>query len=181
MHYVNRTILNVDTQKTFSMQYTRNMKLPRHVHLLLIGLGVLVLLGLALIATPALSDRLFIKDIYTSTGTMRYEIVRTQAAQEKGLGGRTEVPVDYGMLFIFSKPDRYGFWMKDMLVPIDILWLSDNGTVILIDYEVQPSTYPNKFFPPVPVRYVLETRAGYASERGWKAGDRIDLPPPYGN
>jgi uncharacterized membrane protein (UPF0127 family) len=71
--------------------------------------------------------------------------------------------------------------MKDMLAPIDIIWLSDSGSVILIDHSVEPSTYPNVFYPPVEVKYVLETRAGYAREKGWEVGTHIPLPEPYGS
>lgn len=108
--------------------------------------------------------------------SMTYEIVRTPLEQERGLSGRSSIPDNYGMLFVFAKADRYGFWMKDMLVPIDIIWLSDFGTIIKVDASVAPSTYPNAFYPPEPVHYVLETRAGYAATRGWTAGSVVPLP-----
>ncbi len=111
---------------------------------------------------------------------MHFEVVTSTSSQALGLGGRADVPQDYGMLFVFAKPDRYGFWMKDMLVPIDMIWLSDTGTILSIDSSVAPSTYPKSFYPPVPVRYVLETRAGEAARRGWRVGTYVDLPIPYG-
>lgn len=112
-------------------------------------------------------------------GGMQFEIADTQAKQELGLGGRTEIPDNYGMLFVFAKPQKYGFWMKDMLTSIDIIWLDANGSVVLIDHDVSPSTYPSPFYPPIPVSYVLETRAGYAHEHGWQVGTVIPLPTPY--
>ena len=111
---------------------------------------------------------------------MRYEVVTTEAAQEQGLGGRAVIPDNYAMLFVFAKDDTYGFWMKDMLTSIDMIWLSDNGTIVKIDDSVSPDTYPAVFYPPQPVKYVLETKAGFAREHGWKVGTKVQLPLPYG-
>lgn len=106
------------------------------------------------------------------------EIVDTPQTRAQGLSGRAEVPTDYGLLFIFPEKGNYGFWMKDMLVPIDILWIADDGTILGIAAEVQPETYPEAFYPPEPVRYVLETRAGEAQLRGWSVGTVLALPLP---
>lgn len=116
----------------------------------------------------------------TQASAISFEIVTTQADQERGLGGRAVIPPDYGMLFVFPKDDTYGFWMKDMLAPIDMIWLSDTGTIVHLEQDVAPSTYPHVFYPDTPARYVLEMRAGQASARGWEIGTRVQLPLPYG-
>lgn len=108
--------------------------------------------------------------------SMHFEVVTDLVAQEKGLGGRSDIPHNYGMLFVFPKDGKQGFWMKDMLVPIDIIWLSDNGTVVGIEESVATSTYPNVFYAPQPVRYVLETHAGESLARDWSIGSVIDIP-----
>ena len=108
-----------------------------------------------------------------------FEIVTSPEAQERGLGGRPRIPDNYGMLFVFTKKDRYGFWMKDMLTSIDIIWLADDRTIVKIDGEVDPSTYPKAYYPPEPVKYVIETRAGYAKLHGWGVGTKVSLPSPY--
>ncbi len=94
--------------------------------------------------------------------SLRIELATTTAAIERGLGGRKNVPDGYGMLFVFNKADRYGFWMKDMLVPIDIFWLDENKSVVSFISNVATSTYPNVLYPSAPTFYVLETRAGFA-------------------
>jgi len=117
---------------------------------------------------------------YRYAGGMRFEIATTTKAQERGLSGRAVISNNYGMLFIFPTHNRYGFWMKDMLVPIDIIWLSDNGTILGIEHSLSPSTYPKEFYPPSPIEYVLEVRSGLTRARGWSVGTRIPLPLPYG-
>ncbi len=94
--------------------------------------------------------------------SLRIELATTTIAIERGLGGRKNVPDGYGMLFVFNKADRYGFWMKDMLVPIDIFWLDENKSVVSFISNVATSTYPNVLYPSAPAFYVLETRAGFA-------------------
>lgn len=151
-------------------------------HLLLIGLILLLVVG----GFELMSYRAVVKDTpaqgaqLLSSGTMKFEIADTPSKQETGLSNRRSIPDDYGMLFVFPKADRYGFWMKDMLVPIDIIWLSDSGDILLIDHSVSPDTYPHVLYPPVVVRYVLETRAGYAQSHAWDIGTHVAIPAPYG-
>ncbi len=94
--------------------------------------------------------------------SLRIEVASTSEAQARGLSGRARIPGDYGMFFVFQKDGMYGFWMKDMLVPIDIFWLDDKGQVISIAENVATSSYPNVFYPNAQARYVLETVAGFA-------------------
>ncbi|MBI2025299.1 DUF192 domain-containing protein [Candidatus Kaiserbacteria bacterium] len=98
--------------------------------------------------------------------SLRIEYATTPEARERGLSGRANIPSDYGMLFVFPKDDRYGFWMKDVLVPIDIFWLDSDGHVVSIISDIATSTYPDVFYPTEPARYVLETAAGFAKEHG---------------
>lgn len=111
-----------------------------------------------------------------STTEFTFEIVDTEATREQGLSGRASIPSNYGMLFVFPQKDRYGFWMKDMLVSIDILWLNEDGTVLAIEESISPSTYPTAFYPPEPVRYVLETSVGEWQRQGWSIGSTVPIP-----
>lgn len=107
--------------------------------------------------------------------SLNIEYATTTAARELGLGGRANIPSDYGMLFVFPKDDRYGFWMKDTLVPLDMFWLSAQGQVVFLAEDVAPASFPHVFYPPVPVRYVLETAAGFAAEHGIATGTPLLL------
>jgi uncharacterized membrane protein (UPF0127 family) len=107
--------------------------------------------------------------------SLRLDYATTEAERERGLGGRASVPNGYGMLFVFPKDDRYGFWMKDTLVPLDIFWLDDKGQVVSIAADVDPASYPHVFYPAAPARYVLETAAGFARAHAIATGTPLWL------
>ncbi len=139
-------------------------KFVEHLPAIALGLAALVALSLgALIPKPTYS-------------LGHIERATTPAEHAQGLSGRSDVPADYGMLFVFTKADDYAFWMKDMKVPIDIIWLSNDGVIVGIEPSLATSTFPGTVRPPEPVRYVLETKAGYAAERGWHIGTALKLP-----
>jgi len=94
--------------------------------------------------------------------SLNIDYATTPGTRGRGLGGRTSVPDDYGMLFVFPEDGLYGFWMKDTLVPLDIFWLDSKGQVVSIAQDVATSSYPNVFYPTAPARYVLETATGFA-------------------
>lgn len=161
------------------------MNLKRH-HVLYGLLAVSLSIALLVFLVPDVPNKNFQEPergqaVSTTTSDIEFEIADSPALQEKGLGGREVIPENYGMLFVFPAHDRYGFWMKGMLTSIDIIWLSDNGTILGIEDTVSPETYPQGFYPPQPVKYVLETRAGEARRKGWEVGTRIPLPLPYGS
>ncbi len=107
--------------------------------------------------------------------SLSLQLATTTAERELGLGGRTSLAHDYGMLFVFPKDDLYGFWMKDTLVPLDMFWLDDKGQVVSMAEGVATSSYPNVFYPSVPARYVLETAAGFGREHGIATGTPLRL------
>lgn len=156
----------------------------KRILLLAVVVVILAIGAFAFVNRPMSFRPAVLKDMTTvpapATGQMQFEVVTSPDKQELGLGNRANIPDNYGMLFVFPKDDRYGFWMKDMLVPIDMIWLSDNGDIILIDSSVEPDTYPHVFYPPQPVKYVVETKAGFAAEHGWTVGTHVPLPAPYG-
>ncbi len=107
--------------------------------------------------------------------SLNIEYATTEAARERGLGGRESIPSNYGMLFVFPKDGYYGFWMKDTLVPLDMFWLNDKGQVVYIARDVATSTYPNVFYPSASARYVLETAAGFAQAHDIATGTPLLL------
>lgn len=108
--------------------------------------------------------------IHAPNGYIKAELATSSEQLEKGLSGRSSLALDAGMLFVFSEVATRGFWMRNMSFPIDIVWVDKNKNVIGITEDVDPDTYPNIFFPPSPVKYVLELNAGYADKNGIASG-----------
>ena len=107
--------------------------------------------------------------------TIVVEVSETKEALEKGLSGHEPLSSDQGMLFVFSKPEKYGFWMKDMTFPIDIVWVDQNFNIVHIEESVLPETYPKVFYPKEPALYVLEVYSGQALNLGLKIGQSIKI------
>lgn len=107
--------------------------------------------------------------------TVRVEIAGTPSLRARGLGGHSSLLENEGMLFVFPVDGKYSFWMKDMLFPIDIVWIAADGHIVDIARNVSPETYPQTFEPSVPVRYVLELPAGYSDAHNVLVGDRVRL------
>lgn len=107
--------------------------------------------------------------------TIKVEMAQTLVERERGLSGKTILPEGTGMLFIFEKPDYYGFWMKDMNFPIDIIWIGRDYKIVDVSADVSPSTFPKTFSPKEPVQYILEVNSGWAEQNKVAVGDSIDF------
>lgn len=98
---------------------------------------------------------------------------RAQTPQQlaKGLGGRTSLAADHGMLFIFEDEAARCFWMKDTHIPLDIVWMGSDKIVRYVQPNVQPNSYPHTFCADnFPARYVVELPAGTAQTRAIQPG-----------
>jgi uncharacterized membrane protein (UPF0127 family) len=104
------------------------------------------------------------------------EVLDTDAKRIKGLSGRSSIPQNHVLYFVFDEADYHGIWMKDMHFAIDIIWLNDYNEVITIRKNVSPETYPEVFYPAKPARFVLEAKAGFADRSNLKIGDVFVLP-----
>ena len=79
------------------------------------------------------------------------------------------------MLFIFEKPGKYYFWMKDMNFPIDMIWIGEDMRVIYIKKNAQPESFPKTYGPDIDSKYVLEVVAGFSEKNNLKEGDRAEF------
>jgi uncharacterized membrane protein (UPF0127 family) len=122
------------------------------------------------------------KTMTVGSKTIQVEIANTEATREKGLGGVSSLPADHGMLFVFdSKPTNATFWMKGMLIPLDMIWVSDNKVVsINKDIPISPQGTPNSslptYSPNIPIDYVLEVNAGFSEQNNITVGSPVVLP-----
>ena len=116
---------------------------------------------------------------------VRAELAATEAEREHGLMQRTFLGATDGMLFVFDAPGLHAFWMKDTLIPLDMLWLDASGKVVSIAESVPPCKTPEcpTYPPKAAASYVLEVNAGFAKKHAVRVGDTvavtgIDLKKP---
>ena len=107
---------------------------------------------------------------------IQVEVADTSAKRTQRRGFRDVLPAGKGMLFVFSKKDRYGFWMKNMKISIDIIWLNNHQVVDVVSH-VQPPDDPKKklqpFYPKADANFVLELSAGEAKRLGFQTGSMV--------
>lgn len=100
------------------------------------------------------------------------EVADDSAKRAQGLMNRKSLPQGYGMLFDFGREQDVYFWMKNTYVPLDMIFIKENGTVATIRKNAEPLS-ERTISSGVPVRFVLEVEAGIANQMGLKAGDRV--------
>lgn len=115
--------------------------------------------------------------IRSRTGLHRFrvELAQTGEQQERGLMFRTRVAPNRGMLFPFPDARPASFWMKNTLVPLDMLFIRQDGTIARVAADTVPLS-----LDPVgvnePVAAVLELAGGRTARLGIRAGDRVSWP-----
>ena len=97
---------------------------------------------------------------------VKIELAADDPTREQGLMYRDRVSAGTGMLFLFPQAGDYPFWMKNTLVPLDMIWLDDQRRVVHVASNVPPcKADPCPSYPPnAPSRYVLELGAGEAAK-----------------
>ena len=103
------------------------------------------------------------------------EVARTDRAREKGLMFRTAMGEDHGMLFEMGAHLVHTFWMKNTCLPLDMLFLDEDGTIVGLLENVPTLNLEGRAVG-CPSSYVLEMNAGWARRHGVKAGQKITLP-----
>ena len=103
------------------------------------------------------------------------ELAVTSEERARGLMFREHLDPDKGMLFIYQDEGVHYFWMKNTLIPLDMVWINGNREVISVSKDVQPcqtSQCPS-IGPGQKVQYVLELNGGTSDEIGLAIGDKI--------
>jgi uncharacterized protein len=114
--------------------------------------------------------------VETATGEQRFsiEIADDGIERARGLMFRRTMPDYRGMLFIFEQTQRVSFWMKNTPMPLDLLFIGEDGVVKAILQGIPYSEAP--IGPATPVRFDLELTAGTAQKAGIAEGDRMRHP-----
>lgn len=131
-------------------------------------------LWLALLGSAVAGAKLESLDVVTATGPHHFtvEIADDDASRERGLMKRESLPADRGMLFEFPARSLVTFWMKDTLLPLDMVFIDEDGTVRRIVENAKPLS--EELIPSVaPVTGVLELNAGQAAAIRLQPGDKV--------
>ncbi len=106
---------------------------------------------------------------------IKAEVAQTPQEQEIGLMHRTSLGSNEGMIFIFDRPGKQCFWMKNTLIPLAVAFVADDGTIVNVD-EMKPQTL-DSHCSTKPVRFVLEMNMGWFTMRAIKEGFKLTGAP----
>jgi hypothetical protein len=116
------------------------------------------------------------KQICIKNTCITAEVADTDLRRQQGLMFRKSLPENEGMLFVFNKEDRYNFWMKNMLIPLDFIWISRDKRIIDIMTGVEPCVDAcGNLIPKEKAKYVLEVNSGFVNKHKIKLGYKVFL------
>ncbi len=105
------------------------------------------------------------------SGIYHLAVADDNAERTQGLSGVSQLALDGGLLMKFESDDQWGIWMKDMKVPLDILWLNNDKKVVYVVKNAGPELSTDTIFKPKEkARYVVELPAGSVEKAGIKTG-----------
>lgn len=133
-----------------------------------------LLLTALLLAALAEAQQLPVTELAAGMHLIRAEVADSDGSRAQGLMFRESMPTNAGMVFVFDQTALHCMWMKNTLIPLDMVFIRPDGTIARIatakalDLTPVPSGEP--------ISAVLELRGGRAAELGIRAGDRVDWP-----
>lgn len=148
---------------------------------MLIGLTLFIAVLLGLLVTgffggsflPYQPEGVFLKKIQVDGTLLQVEVADTKETRINGLSGRSQIPANQGMLFIFEESGIYSIWMKNMNFPLDVFWINEEGVIVDMWENAHPDSYPQVYQPQSDAYYILETIAGFAEVYNVEIGDQV--------
>lgn len=110
-------------------------------------------------------------EVQLGNGVYHLKIANTAATREKGLSGVKELQPNAGLLMIYEEDGFHQIWMKDMLIPIDIVWLDANKKVVHMVTDTSPDQSTKVIFTPrKQARYIIELQSGSIRQQNIRLG-----------
>lgn len=118
-----------------------------------------------------------IKKVCINDNCFNVEVAKTAEEKANGLMFRESMDKDKGMLFIYEEEGFYSFWMKNTLIPLDIIWIDKDQKIIYIEKNAQPckTNICKSYGPDQKSKYILEINAGLTDNLKIKPEDKIML------
>jgi uncharacterized protein len=107
--------------------------------------------------------------------TYQVELAISPKERQIGLMHRKRLPIDRGMLFIYRKPSKVRIWMKNTVIPLDIVWLSDKKIIQHIERNTTPYSKEILVNPSGLSKYILELNAGQTKLNRIQKGDSVEF------
>jgi uncharacterized membrane protein (UPF0127 family) len=138
---------------------------------------MILIIAPSLLFSSSLAKKDFAQVILPNNSAITAELAVSEEQRARGLMFQEALNSDQGMLFIFEEEGKYSFWMMDMCIPLDILWLDENKRIVHVEQDVPPcKKIPcPSYVSPIPAMYVLELKAGSVKEHGLKMFDKLDF------
>lgn len=151
---------------------------PREISLPVVAAALGLSTACALGAGSAAAPKVAIETATAKSYEVRVEVANDDRTRARGLMDREKLDENAGMLFLFPDSEDHNFWMKNTLIPLDMIFIGDDGRVVGIVAEARPRTLELRSVGEKS-RYVLEVNGGYCLKRGIRKGDRVrfvDVP-----
>lgn len=115
--------------------------------------------------------------IHTTAGPtlmLTAEVAATEQQQQTGMMYRTSLDDDKGMLFAFADEQQRSFWMKNTLIPLDMIFANSSKVIVSITKNAAPQTETHRVSE-YPAKYVLEVNGGWCDRKNVKPGDTLEF------
>lgn len=144
----------------------------KYIIIFLTIIVIITLIGIKLMPDQTLQIK-----TKTDIHSISIEIADSPEEQALGLMWRDNLSENKGMLFVYEEEDRPNFWMKNMNISLDILFIGSDLKIKHIEHDVPPCKTEEceRYSPPIPIQYVLELQSGYTEKYRVEIGDEVLL------
>lgn len=120
-------------------------------------------------------DRIEIKFLGGNEVNIDTEVADNPAKRSFGLMNREELGEKEGMIFIFNNEQELSFWMKNTLIPLDIIFINEQKEIISIHKNTEPENVEKRYNSNGKALYAIEVNGGFTDIHGISEGDKIDF------
>ena len=139
-----------------------------------LSLILIIIVCLVLLIKPTKQQSTPAIDITLKDETFSLEIAKSAIQKSRGLSNRNSLCPNCGMIFIYRIESIYPFWMKNTLIPLDIIWIDKNGTIVDI-IQGKPNNL-SILTPKSPALYIIELNKDTSTNLNLNIGDYIQIP-----
>jgi uncharacterized protein len=150
------------------------LKKTNFLKLIILAIFALILFFLLVKKTHENSENT-LKEACFKNICVNLEIAKTQEEKEKGLMERKSLDQNAGMIFLYDEKGTHDFWMKNTLIPLDMIWINDNK-IVHIEHAIPCEKDPcQSYESPFEADKILEVNGNFTSENNISIGDIIEL------